>query len=133
MTWKYEDMLTLPHHVSARHAPMAMIDRAAQFAPFAALTGYDDAIRETARSTEQPIDLDESTHAQINDALKRIAEQICQEPSVDITFFKPDRRKDGGAYVTLHSQVKKLDTYEGCLVLKDGTQIFFSQIVNIET
>ncbi len=132
MKWPYEDMLAMAHPVSEKHPPMTMLDRAAQFSPFAALRGYDGVIEEAARLTDQPVELDESSLAQINAVLSILASQIDQQPEVAITFFQPDERKAGGSYVTVNGRVKKVDTYAAELVLTDGTAIPFAQIVGIE-
>lgn len=104
---QYEDIINLPHHVSERHARMSMLDRVAQFSPFAALTGYDAAIEETARLTDAKIELDESEKDLLN---KRLREALASGTHVRISYFLPDERKVGGAYVCITGKVKKLDT-----------------------
>lgn len=127
---RYEDIINLPHHVSERHARMSMLDRAAQFSPFAALTGYDAAIEETARLTDTKIELDESEKAVLNQRLCEALE--CGEP-VRITYFLPDERKVGGAYVCITGKVKKLDTLTGSIVTENGTSIMLEDIVGLES
>lgn len=111
--WKrYEDIISLPHHVSSIHPRMSVADRAAQFSPFSALTGYGDAIRETGRFTGERVDLDEDVRNLLDLKLKNILagmEEAREAPLVKITCFRPDSRKDGGAYETVRGFVKSLD------------------------
>ena len=109
---KYEDIIDLPHHVSYRHPRMSRIDRAAQFAPFSALTGYGAAVEETARLTEGLTELDETARALLNEKLRMLADSLGDEPQISITYFRPDERKAGGAYVTVSGIVKTLDEYK---------------------
>ena len=132
MSGKYDDIIDLPHHVSTRHAPMPLIDRGAQFSPFAALTGYEAVIEETARLTDQPVDLDESSRAVIDAQLRQLADRISQQPEATVTFFRPDERKNGGAYVTVSGKVKRIDAYTAAMVFTDGTVVDFGQICKIE-
>lgn len=129
---KYYDIIDLPHHTSATRPKMPVADRAAQFAPFAALTGYDAAIGETGRLTDERIELDESTKAVLNDKLRIIMEMLDEEPEISITYFKPDMKKAGGAYVTKVGVVKNIDEYEHIVVMKDSTKIPIEQIYGIE-
>lgn len=129
---RYEDIIHLPHHVSLSHPPMPVRDRAAQFAPFAALTGYEAAIRETARLTEEKIELDESSLAALDVKLQIIKEQIDFRPVIAVTYFKPDRKKQGGAYVTIKEGVKKIDDHARVLVMEDGEKIPFDDIVGMD-
>lgn len=131
MTGKYDDIINLPHHVSSRRAPMTMIDRAAQFSPFAALTGYDAAIQETARLTEGFITLDESSKEFLNERLQLIQESLDEHPEITVTYFKPDERKSGGAYVSITGVVKKIDEYNQGIIMADGTGICFEYIYSI--
>lgn len=130
MSGKYDDIINLPHPVSRRHARMPMVDRGAQFSPFAALTGYDAVIRETARQTCQSIDVDESVCSDIDRQLRYLAEQI--RPEVTVTYFQPDERKAGGAYVTVTGRVKKVDPCAGELVFLDGSRLPFESILAIQ-
>ena len=98
MSNKYDDIINLPHHISKKHPQMTLEARAAQFAPFAALTGYDDEIRETARLTNRRIDLDEEAKSILDNKIKIILEQISQRPTVSLTYFIPDLKKDGGKF-----------------------------------
>ena len=120
---KYDDIIDLPHHVSYRHARMSRIDRAAQFSPFAALTGYEAAVQETARLTEGQKELDETALAVLNEKLRLLADLIEDKPQVSITYFRPDERKAGGAYVTVSGTVKTVDEYAHAVTMADGTVI----------
>lgn len=133
MSGKYDDMLHLPHHVSPKRPQMSLADRAAQFSPFAALTGYEAAIRETERLTTERIELDESAKASLDEKLRVIVERLPEEPEVTITYFQPDVKKDGGAYLTITGAMQKLDTYESIVVMMDGTRIPIDDIVEIES
>lgn len=128
----YADMLNLPRHVSKRHPPMPVEERAAQFSPFAALTGYEDAIKETGRLTQERVELGEDEKLVLNEKLRILMDRKRQSPEVKITYFQPDERKKGGAYVTAIGRVKKIDVYEGMLKLQDGTQIPVGDVTGIE-
>ena len=128
----YEDIINLPHHVSSTRAQMSMMDRAAQFSPFAALTGYDAAIKETARLTDQKIELDDYEKEEINDKIQLIAEHLGEDFEVVITFFQPDGKKAGGAYVDALGVVKKIDEYERMIVLREGRKVPIDDILQIE-
>lgn len=130
-TTKYEDILHLPHHVSSVHPQMSIYDRAAQFSPFAALTGHDAAIKETARLTEQRVELDENEKAIINEALQKITKEIKNYPAVSLTYFQPDTKKEGGTYVRMDGNVKKIDLYNRCITLEDGHIIPIDEIFEI--
>ena len=132
MTGEYDDIIHLPHHVSATRPHMSVSDRAAQFSPFAALTGYDAAIKETARLTDKRIKLDEDIKEELSDRLQIIADLIKEHPEIAITYFQPDAKKNGGAYVTAISMVKKIDKYEQVVVMSDGTAIPIDEIISIE-
>lgn len=129
---KYDKIINLPHHVSSTRPHMSMIDRAAQFSPFAALTGYDVAVRETARLTEQKIELDEYEKAALDQRILLLQEHLKELPEVTITHFVPDERKDGGKYVSITEAVKKIDTYEKQIVLVDKSKIPIENILSIE-
>lgn len=132
MTNTYDDIIHLPHHVSATHPHMAAIDRAAQFSPFAALTGYNAAIRETARLTDERVELDEYTKDALSDKLQIIAGRLKEHPKIAITYFQPDDKKNGGAYVTAACTVKKIDEHERIVVMTDGTVIPIDEIISID-
>jgi len=132
MTGEYDDIINLPHHVSTKHPPMAAIGRAAQFSPFAALTGYDAAIKETGRLTDERVDLDEYLANALSDRLQIVAERIAEQPEIAITYFQPDRMKSGGSYVTAASVVKKIDEHKRIVIMTDGRTIPIDEIVGIE-
>lgn len=129
MSGKYDDIIGLPHPVSSRHAPMSALDRAAQFSPFAALTGYDAAIAETARLTDCAADLDECRLEELNGKLQIIQEQPNRQ--VTVTYFAPDARKSGGSYRSSTGKVKKVDGYSRVLVMEDGQVIGIDSIFEI--
>lgn len=132
MSWPYEDILYLPRHVSSKRPAMSMRDRAAQFAPFAALTGHDAVIRETARLTDQPVELTQTRREELDAQLRELAELLDHRPRVTITHFVPDERKLGGAYVRTSGPVRKLDTLDGVVVFEDGSGIDMETIILIE-
>ena len=129
---KYADIINLPHHVSAIRPQMSMADRAAQFSPFAALTGYDAAIHETGRLTDDKIELDEETLNILNMKLRLLVDSLDDEPEVTFTYFKPDERKAGGAYIEVTGTVKKVDDFERLIVMQNGTKMPMDDILNIE-
>ncbi len=132
MTSKYDDIIHLPHHVSAKRPRMADIDRAAQFSPFAALTGHGAAVKETARLTDKRIELDAYMKDSLNDRMQIISSQLKEHPEIEITYFQPDIKKKGGAYVTAIGTVKKIDEYERAIVMNDGTVISIDEVISID-
>ena len=128
----YDDIIHLPHHVSEKRVQMPLADRAAQFSPFAALTGYDGIIAETGRLTERYIDLDEGAVDELNQQLRKLAACIDRQPTVTALYFLPDLHKDGGSYVTKTGQVKKLDALTQTLCFTDRTEIRFSQLLGLQ-
>lgn len=130
MTGKYDDIIDLPRPAS-KHPKMSRIDRAAQFSPFAALTGHEDSIKETARLTEEQIDLDESQKDEIGRLLSYLAENIQQKPEITIRWFQPDRRKSGGVYQRARDRVVKIDDYRNEMTLEDGRIIPLRYIVEL--
>ncbi|MDD3254127.1 MAG: hypothetical protein PHV18_16475 [Lachnospiraceae bacterium] len=128
----YDDIIDLPHHVSLTHPHMAIPDRAAQFAPFAALTGHEAAIKETARLTADKIILSEDARALLDEKLQFLLEQSGEKPLVSFTFFLPDGQKSGGAYITQSGTIKKMDLYQNTLILTDKTVIPIDDILEIE-
>lgn len=130
---QYDDIIGLPHHVSDRRTRMPIADRAAQFSPFAALTGYDDAIEETARLTDMCIELDEGGKALLDEKLQQIRRAVASQPEITVTWFRADERKAGGAYAAFTGRVKKLDEYREAIVFTDGTAIPIRLIYHIET
>lgn len=129
MSGRYDDIIDLPHPVSQRHPQMPLADRAAQFSPFAALTGLDAALQETARLTDQRITLDEYEQAELDKTLQALREAAPQHPAVEITYFQPDARKAGGQYVTSVGHVKRIAEYEQQLILIEGTSIPLAEII----
>ncbi|MCI8801562.1 MAG: YolD-like family protein [Lachnospiraceae bacterium] len=128
----YEDIIYLPHHVSTTHLHMPIADRAAQFSAFAALTGYEEVIREAGRVTGERIELDEDARMLLDEKLQTLQERMAEQPEAVITYFSPDGKKTGGAYVTVRGRVKKIDAYERMLVMTDGTRIAVEEIVQIQ-
>lgn len=129
---EYDDIINLPHHVSADRPHMPMIDRAAQFSPFAALTGYDAAIVETARLTDTKRELSEEQKEVISKQLHSLQSRLEADSGVTVTYFVPDSRKAGGAYRTITSPVKKVDEYVGVLEMSNGITIPFDDILSLE-
>ena len=123
MNGKYDEIMGLPHHVSKTRPQMPKTDRAAQFAPFAALTGYDSAIKETGRLTNERIELDEDALTALNVKYQFLMDALDEEPEIKITYFKPDERKAGGEYVSAIGAVKKVDDFERLITMQDGTRI----------
>ncbi len=131
-TDKYNDIINLPHYVSPNRKHMSMIDRAAQFSPFAALTGHSEAIDEVARFTENAPDLDENTKDILNEKLQLIADSLSNEPVVSVTYFKPDSRKSGGAYIIKNGVLKSIDSFRRELIFADNTHIPIDSIIEID-
>ena len=129
---KYKDIINLPHKQSSKRPHMSLQDRAAQFAPFAALVGYDDAIKETGRLTDERIEMSEEKLAVLNARYQILVDHLGEEPEVAITYFEPDIYKTGGSYVTTTGVVKKLDTYERLVTMVDGTRILMDDVLTLE-
>ena len=129
---KYDAIINLPHPTSKKHPRMSMLNRAAQFSPFAALTGYDAAVRETARLTEQRVELDEYQKAALDERLQIIQDHLKERPEVSLIYFKPDERKAGGAYLTITATVKKIDELEKLVIFHNQTKIPIDEILAIE-
>ena len=130
---KYDDIINLPHHVSKKHPQMSLHDRAAQFSPFAALTGHKAAINEAARLTDKKQILSEDVIAKLNEQLNLIKENIGTNQTVTITYFVPDDRKSGGAYISNTGVVKKINEYNHTVILTDKTVIPIEQISEIQS
>lgn len=128
----YEDMMELPHHVSSKRPQMPMSDRAAQFSPFAALVGYDAAIKEAGRLTDERIEPEEDRLNELNMKFRLIKEHLADEPEVSLSYFEPDERKAGGRYLEIFGTVKKIDDFERSLTMKDGTKISVDDILAVE-
>ena len=130
---RYDDIIGLPHPDPARHPRMSMAERAAQFAPFAALTGYAEAIRETARQTEERRELDDQERAALDKALSEIRDHLAEHPAVSLTYFMADRRKAGGTYLTIEGRVRNIDDAARTLVLENGKVLPLRDIVFLVT
>ena len=126
-----QELLEMERPVSARHAPMRRCDRAAQFAPFAALSGFDETVQEAGRLTQAQIELAENEREALNDALVRLAARLPEQPEVRLTYFQPDAKKSGGTYRTIVTRVRRLDANAQVLVLTDGTRIPFDALLSI--
>ena len=128
---RYDDIINLPHHISPTRKQMSMHDRAAQFAPFAALVGYDDAVAETARLTETRPELDEQEQRAINERLAYIADHIHEQPEIRIKYFVPDERKSGGAIVEVSGKTYRISNADATIVMTDGCKIRLSDIIDL--
>lgn len=126
-----QELLEMERPVSAHHAPMRRCDRAAQFAPFAALSGFDETVQEAGRLTQAQIELAENEREALNDALVRLAARLPEQPEVRLTYFQPDAKKSGGIYRTILTRVRRLDANAQVLVLTDGTRIPFDALLSI--
>ena len=131
MNNRYDEIINLPHHVSKTRPQMPMSDRAAQFAPFAALTGYDSAIKETGRLTDERIELDEEALTALDRKYQLLIEALDDAPEVTIIYFQPDERKAGGQYVSATGTVKKVDTFGRRIILQDGTRIPLDSVFDL--
>lgn len=132
MNGKYDEIMMLPHYVSKTRPQMPMADRAAQFAPFSALTGYDSAIKETGHLTDEKIELDEEALTELNMRYQLLIDALDEEPEVAITYFKPDERKAGGEYVSVTGAVKKVDDFARLLTMQDGTKIPMDDVLAMD-
>ena len=132
MNEKYDEIMSLPHHVSKTRPQMPMADRAAQFSPFAALAGYDSAIRETGRLTDEKIELDEESLTALNVRYQMLMDVLAEGPEVRITYFKPDEKKAGGAHMTITGAVRKIDDFEQMITMRDGTRIPMGDVLSLE-
>lgn len=128
----YEDIINLPHHVSKKHPQMSLEARSAQFAPFAALTGFEDIIEETARITDEKLDINEELKVILDNKLKSIINNISNRPKIICTYFIHDEKKNGGSYKTIQEKVKKIDEIEKKIIFENGTEISISNIIEIE-
>ncbi len=129
---KYDDIISLPHPVSKTHPPMPRAERAAQFSSFAALTGYEEIVAESARLTEARAELDRDALEALDGALRALAAEIETRPEAELRYFVPDKKKAGGRYETLRGRVKKIDEQASLLLLEDGKKIPLGDIVSIE-
>jgi len=129
---KYDNIIHLPHKQSSKRAHMSSLDRAAQFAPFAALTGYGSKIAETARCTDRRIELSEEELSELNARITLLRENLDDRPEICITFFVSDDKKDGGAYMETNGIVKKIDDYKRLIEMESGDIIPMDDIYSIE-
>ena len=132
MSGPYDDIINLPHPTSVKHPRMSIQNRAAIFSPFAALSGHAGAIEETARLTEQRIELDEDTKTELDRRQAMLLEHIREQPEITVTWFQSDELKEGGAYLTTTGRLKKIDPIERTLVLLDGPSIQLEDVFNLE-
>ena len=130
-TDNYEDIINLPHYEPRNHARMSIQSRAAQFSPFAALTGYDDAVRETARITDKKIEIDDGLKNILNNRLQILIDNIKSKPKASFTYFVKDKNKDGGKYITIIGSIKKVDKVKELVILENKTSISINDIINI--
>ena len=133
MSERYQDIIDLPHHVSPKRQAMSLSDRAAQFAPFSALTGYDDVIIETGRLTDCEIDQIDDMRELLDLKQRYLAEIIESTPEITVTFFVDDTRKSGGAYRTVTGCLKRIEEHERVLLFTDGNRIPMDRILRIDS
>lgn len=132
MTETYDDIIHLPHHVSKRHPQMSLYNRAAQFAPFAALTGYEEAIIETARLTAPKVDMMEDNQQLLDRKLALLSRSLREQPTVSITYFQPDKKKTGGQYLTITGVIKCIRDSERVILMADGKRVSIDTIISID-
>lgn len=132
MTGKYDDIINLPHWEPQQHPRMAALDRAGQFAPFAALTGYDSMVAEKARLTDSRIELDEEQRLSLDQSLACIVERLADHPVLKIVHFVQDSRKKGGRYVTTEGRVQNLELHKRRIILKGGKSLLLDDILQME-
>ena len=128
---EYEDIIDLPHHKSKKHHSMSLDARLAQFAPFAALTGYDEEIKETSRITTERADIDDNLKIILDEKLQIIRKKLEIKPLVTLTYFKQDLKKSGGKYITVIGNVKKIDEFRNIIILEDNTEIPITELIEI--
>ena len=129
---EYDDIINLPHHVSSRHPQMSMMNRAAQFAPFAALTGHAAAIEESARLTDEQHELADEDSEALNQKMAYLRENLHEHPTITITYFEPDKKKAGGKYKSIEGQLQNIDDYNQSIVLKSGEAIPLKLVLDIQ-
>lgn len=128
---KYDDIINLEHHVSKVHKQMSLENRSAQFAPFAALTGYEDEVKEKERTTEEKIEIDEEWRAILDEKIQLIQGKIKEQPKIEITYFIPDNKKQGGKYQKVIGNIKQIDNYNKNIILTNGIRITIDEIIDI--
>ena len=132
MTETYDDIIHLPHHVSKRHPQMSLYNRAAQFAPFAALTGYEEAIIETARLTAPKVDMMEDNQQLLDRKLVLLSHSLREQPTVSINYFQPDKKKSGGQYLTITGVIKCIRDSERVILMADDKRVSIDTIISID-
>ena len=132
MTETYDDIIHLPHHVSKRHPQMSLYNRAAQFAPFAAVTGYEEAIIETARLTAPKVDMMEDNQQLLDRKLALLSHSLREQPTVSITYSQPDKKKSGGQHLTVTGVIKSIRDSERVILMADGKSVSIDTIINID-
>ncbi len=133
MQEKYDDIINLPHHMSKKRPQMSLYDRAAQFAPFSALTGHDDAIKETARLTDRKIELDDYDKMLLDNKMTFILNHIYEQPEITVIYFIPDTNKEGGMYLDFTGNIKKFDSVQRKVCFTDKTEILIDDIIEIKS
>ncbi len=129
---KYDDIINLEHHVSTKHSRMSLENRSAQFAPFSALTGYEEAVKEEARVTESRIDIDEEAKIEVNEKLNYIMRHLDKNIIVSVTYFEKDKKKQGGSYKTIKGIIKKIDDSRKTIKMQTGEIIKIEELKKIE-
>ena len=129
---KYENIINKPHHVSKVHPQISLYARSAQFAPFAALTGYEDAVKETARETQEELEIDDELKSILDAKLQMLIEIKESNPEISITYFVKDEKKSGGKYITITGIIKKIDLYQQIITLVDNTVIPIKNVIDLE-
>ena len=127
----YSDIIDHPRHRSATRPQMPLSDRAAQFAPFAALVGYDAAVEEAGRLTERQIILDEDAVTKLDEIMRELLSREAEHPKITVTSFVRDAKKEGGSYVDRTGEIKRIDTFKRSIVFTDGCEISFGDIIDI--
>lgn len=129
----YEDIVNLPPHISKKHPQPTMLERAARFAPFAAITGYEEMVLEEARVTEERVELSEGAKATLNKKLSILKDNLSMSPEVTVTYFEPDQRKAGGAYLTCSGVIRRVDEHNHLIQMMNGKQILMDEIYELES
>lgn len=130
---KYDDIIDLPHHVSSKRPQMSLYDRAAQFAAFKALTGYENRIAEAARLTGERIELDDASLSLLNGKIQILQDEIKSRPNITATYFVPDKKKDGGEYVAVNGDIKRIDEVERVIIFSDGRTIQIDDVIDLQS
>lgn len=130
---RYDDIINLPRHISRKYPPMSINNRAAQFSAFAALVGYEDAVKETARLTDSKIELEDEKKYILSEKLSIIQERLLDRPKITITYFDQDKNKSGGKYITKTGVVNKIDEYNCVVIMEDKTKIYIDDIYEIDS